>query len=140
MGCRSLTRAGKRYSGRVLRAMMVYAVTLFSVEYAMKHLHPGFAGIVVLSVLPSLPIVAVLVIIGLYLREERDEFQRDLTMQTLLWGMAGTLAVTTTYGFIEQFAHVRHFVAYWVFILFWCFTGIARTAYSLRYRGPADDE
>jgi hypothetical protein len=140
MGCNELTTAGKTYSRRLAGAMVLYVLALFLAEAAMKHTRGNMPATLALAVVPSLPIVAVLVIIALYLREERDEFQRDMTMQTLLWGMGGTLGVATVYGFVEQFTHAPHFPAYWVFVLFWLFTGTARMVYWARFRGGRDDE
>ena len=140
MFCRANSPAAKRYRRRVMIALTFYVAALYLSEYVLQRFHPGTVLTVAVAALPSVPILGVLAVIGLYLREERDEFQRDLTMQTLVWGMGGALAVATTYGFVEQFAHAPHFAGYWVFVMFWFFTGIARMVYWLRFREPRDDK
>ena len=50
------------------------------------HLHLAGALAVVCAALQSLPIMVFIVIVGLYLAEETDDFQRALYVQSLLWG------------------------------------------------------
>ncbi len=41
---------------------------------------------------------------GLYLREETDEFERAVNVEGALWATGGILAVTTMWGFAELLA------------------------------------
>jgi len=45
---------------------------------------------------------------GLYLAEETDEFQKNLAVQSMVWGIGATLSVTVTWGFLENFVQLRH--------------------------------
>ena len=55
------------------------------------------------AILVALPGVAFIVIFGLYLSEEQDEFQRNLWVQSLLWGIGATLTVITFWGSLVEF-------------------------------------
>ena len=133
-----MTPAKPRYLIRFLSTMGVYIiVTLAVVGYTVRS-HPIGPIVYFLAVLPAIPIVASIVVVGLYLAEEKDEFQRALFEQSLLWGIGGTLATTSTWGCLEMFAHAHlswHYVPplFWVFDIFWLCTAIAGTALRIHY-------
>jgi hypothetical protein len=52
----------------------------------------------------------------------------------MLWGIGATLAVTSVWGFLENFVQVVHFDLYLVFPLFWFFVGIFSPVLKARYR------
>ena len=136
--------AKRRYVIRFLSTMGVYAIAVLAVVSYLVRSHPTGPRSVppnllyVLAVLPALPIVGSIVVVGLYLAEEKDEFQRRLIEWSLLWGMGGTLATTSVCGFLEMFARV-HFTShygsplFWVFPLFWICTGMASIGLRVRY-------
>ena len=76
MICRTLSPAVRRYNKRIFLASAAYLVTLLSTALTIKHLHPAHAVAVVLAIIPAIPIAATIAIVGLYLKEEKDEFQR----------------------------------------------------------------
>lgn len=86
------------------------------------------------AALPALPILWVLVEMGRYLAAETDEFQRNLFIQTLLGGIGGTLAATTVWGYLEDFARAPHLDLIWVYPIFWLFVGISTPVVYARYR------
>ena len=111
-------------------------VVLFSifaaVVFRLCHLHGVLAYLV--AVLPALPILGALVYTGVYLAEEKDEFQRNLLVQSLLGGTGGILAVITAWGYMEDFARAPHMDLVWVYPLFWLFAGISYWLVKARYR------
>ena len=88
----------------------------------------------VLGALPALPIMAALVLTGVYLDDEKDEFQRNLLVQSLLGGIGATLSLTTLWGNLEDFAHAQHLGLTWIYPLFWGFSGLSYFVVRLRYR------
>jgi len=86
------------------------------------------------AILVALPGVAFIVIFGLYLSEEQDEFQRNLWVQSLLWGIGATLTVITFWGSLVEFELAKGLKLMFVFPLFWLVTCIARLVLRLRYR------
>ena len=131
--------AARAYTRRLAFAMTLYTVFLLLAVHRLKHAQPSHAMAIFLSVLPSLPILAVLAIVGVYLREEKDEFQRELLIQAMLWGMGGTLAFTSVWGFLENFNQAPHFPAFYVFVIFWGVVGVAGCVQRVIYRGGGDD-
>jgi len=114
--------------------MLLYTAFLFLSVWEFKHGHPTGAVAYLLAILPSIPIIGGLVVVGIYLAEEKDEFQRTILVQSMLWGIGGTLAVTSVWGFLENFVKVVHFDLYLVFPLFWFFVGIFTAVLKARYR------
>src|SRR5258708_28733076 len=104
MQCIPSTKARRRYVYRLAPTMAIYLVFLFIAQWSFHHLHPTGFIVYVLAVLPALPLIASLVIVGLYIAEESDEFERSILVQSMLLGFGVTLAVTTLWGFLEQFA------------------------------------
>jgi hypothetical protein len=139
MLCSSKTPAKRRYQLRLLTASAIYAASLFASLYTLRHLNPSHAFTVVLAIIPSIPIIAMVAIVGFYLKEEKDEFQRDLMIQSLLWGTGCTLAVTSVWGFLEMFSNVPRLPQFYVFVIFWMFVGFADGAVRLRYRGGSNE-
>jgi hypothetical protein len=86
------------------------------------------------AVLPALPVIGALVYTGVYLAEEKDEFQRYLLVQSLLGGTGGILAVLTAWGNMEDIANAPHLDLIYVYPLFWVFAGISYHLVKTRYR------
>jgi hypothetical protein len=85
-------------------------------------------------VLPALPLIGALVGTGAYLTEEKDEFQRNLLIQSLLGGIGATLAATTVWGYLEDFTHVPHLDLILVYPAFWLFVAFSIPVVKLRYQ------
>jgi hypothetical protein len=97
-------------------------------------IHPtGFLA-VVFVLLFNLPFLAWMVIIALYLGEEKDEFQSALLSRAMLWGTGATLLVTILWGAMEQFSLVPIMPIRWVMPLFTIFYAIALRILRWRYR------
>ena len=114
--------------------MLAYMLFLVPVIWGFVHFRPTGAPAYVLAVLPALPILGMLVVIGLYLAEETDEFVRNMQIQALLGGIGGTLAVVSVWGFLEDFAHAPRLDLFMVYPLFWVFVGISTAVVRMRYR------
>ena len=113
-------------------ALVVPLVFGAAVAFRLYHLH-GVAAYVV-AFLPTLPILWVLVELGRYLAVEKDEFQRTVLVQCVLGGTGGTLATTTIWGYLEDFARAPHLDLVYVYPIFWLFVLISYPVVRLRYR------
>jgi hypothetical protein len=103
--------AKKRFEDRFLFAilpLLFLDAVLGFWGFRYHHLHlPGVLGWLC-AILQSLPFVGFFVFYGIYLAEEKDEFQRSVLVQSLLWGIGATLTVTTFWGSMEKFSEVPH--------------------------------
>lgn len=106
--------------------------TVASLTLRFGHRH-GVA-VYFVAVLPAFPIIGALVVTALYLGEEKDEFQRQVMLESLLGGMAMTLAGTTVWGYLESMANATHLDAIWVYPIFWIATVVSFPLVWMRYR------
>jgi hypothetical protein len=116
----------------IMAALCVLFSAVAAVVFRLSHPHGVLAYLV--AVLPALPIAGALIYTGVYLAEEKDEFQRNLLVQSLLGGTGGILAVITAWGYMEDFVGAPHMDLVWVYPLFWLFAGISYGLVRARYR------
>jgi hypothetical protein len=124
----------RRYLYRFLTAMSFYVVFIAGAVWTFPRYHPTGLLAYVLAVLPALAIVGVIVVVGLYLNEEKDEFQRTVLIQTMLWAMGATMAVCTVWGFLELFIGIPALQLYLVFPMFWAFVGFFTPMMQTKYK------
>jgi len=134
MFCRPINPAMSRYFLRIGATMLLYVVFIVVSVTAFVHYHPTGILAYLLAVLPALPIVGQIGVYGLYLSEEKDEFVRNVQIQSMLWGLGATLAVTTIWGFLENFVHVRHMDLFLVYPLYCVLSGVCYGLVSARYK------
>lgn len=134
MNCMKMNPAIRRYLFRFITAMSAYVALLLAVGRYFQKFHPHGPLAYVLAVLPAIAIIGSIVAVGFYLAEEKDEFQRNLLIQALLWGLGGVMAVTSVWSMLELFTHIPHFQPIWTYSCFWIFTGISTPFLKRRYR------
>lgn len=128
------TPAVRRYNRRLMVVMIGYVVSLFGANWMLAHWHPQGTALAAIAILPALPIVGVLVVIGRYLVEERDEFLRQRSVTAMLVGLGFMLAISTVLGFLNEAGVVPAVPGYYAFVL-WCLGwGVAQGVLSLRDR------
>jgi len=115
-------------------AMLAYIVFLAADAMLFRTYHPQGPVAYLLALLPAIAIIGQIVAVGLYLAEEKDEFQRNLFIQAILWGLGGLLAFTSVWGMLETFTHIRHFQPGSTFTVFWLFVGISSGFLMRKYR------
>ena len=114
--------------------MAVYLLFLFIAQWTFHHHHPTGFVVYLLAVLPALPLIGSLVVVGLYIAEESDEFERSILVQSMLWGFGGTFAVSTVWGFLEEFTNAPHLSIFYVYVFFWILMGISQPFIRRRYQ------
>jgi hypothetical protein len=134
MGCITNNPAARRYYRRLIVTLLLYAASLVVSIGVFIHFRPTGPLAYALAILPAIPVIGILAVFGLYLAEEKDEFQRFIGVQAMLWGIGGTLAVTTVWGFLENFVHVPHLQLILVFPIFWFFFGVSLPVLLARYK------
>ena len=131
--------AEKRYVLRQLIAALVYILATFVTIHILWHGRTRLTPAIILAAIPSIPLVAMIGIVALYLKEEKDEFLRELFIQSLLWGMGGTLALTSFWSYLHLFSHVPPVDGFHVFVIFWVLMGLSNIPIRLRYRGGSGE-
>lgn len=134
-----MSLASRRLRKTGLWTMGGYFVLFFSTFYANVRLHPHGMMLWVLAALPVLPVLFVIVLFGRYLRDESDEYKRELTMRFLLWGTAGCLAVNMLAGFLTIYGWkgaLPPFSGFWAFFVFML---AAKMKYKVSNPVPGDE-
>ena len=134
MICSTNNPAQRRFFYRFAVVMLLYAALLVPTVIAFVHYRPVGMMAYALAVLPALPILGMLLVIGMYLAEEKDEFIRNAQIQSLLGGMGLTLALVSVWGFLENFTHVPRLQLFLVYPIFWGFVGLSTVVVWLRNR------
>jgi hypothetical protein len=137
--CGSGTPAEKQYQKSVMWQMAAYVLIVFGVTHFVRGHGPKGYELYFLAALPSLPIVGVLISVGVYLRNETDEYQRDLMVRSMLWGIAGVLMVATFFGFMRSFGWNGSLPPFTEFVLFWILVGASKAFYLWKNRPGKDD-
>ncbi len=133
------SQAARRYLRRIAISTIVYVFAVFLTLHAVNRGRVPLPEAIGLAMIPSLPIVAIIATVGLYLKEEKDEFQRELVIQSLLWAAGATLSVTSFWSFLHIFGRVPAVDGFHVFVMFWLF--VALSGYPLRrYYGGGNGE
>lgn len=116
-GCGS--PVARRYNRRMLAASFAYvagliiALTLFKEHEVTK---PVAAA---LSLLPTLPVLAMIAAMGRYVIEESDEYLRARTVNAALIATGLLLGIATFWGFLTTFG-VAPNVPTWAAVPAWC--------------------
>lgn len=134
MWSKNWTPAFRRYQQRVIASALVYAAALCAAVWLFKHHVPEGTLRYVVAVAPALPLVGMIASMGLFLKEEDDEFQRTLMIEQMLWGTGGALVLASVWGFLENFGLVDHLEAYWGVVAWFGLFGVARCVVRWRYR------
>lgn len=124
------TRRAKRFQGnvpsssraygyRVAALALGYVALLMLAIWLNQHYQLRGVTAVIVAVLPALPLIGMIVAMARLIVEAKDEYQRMLHVRQMLVATGFTLAVSSVWGFLEEFGLVMHVPAYWTFIL-WC--------------------
>lgn len=134
MDCKTNNPAARRYMRRFVVALVLYVLFIILAVVVFARCHPTGLLAYALAILPALGIIGQMAAFGLYLAEEKDEFQRTLGIQSMIWGIGATLSVTVTWGSLENLVHVRHLDLTLVYPLYCVLTGISYGFVRARYR------
>ncbi len=131
--------AQRRYVVRSAISAGMLIVFSLAGKWALHTLHPSTPIAYLIGFAAALPIVGAVGATAYYLLEEKDEFQMNIFVQSLLAGMACTLALTTIWGYLENFAAAPHLDSIWLYSIFWLFAGVATPFLRARYNTPRQE-
>lgn len=136
---RNTTPAGRRYIARFMPLIAVYVATLFITTWVIRDSQPTGALLGLLSVLPALPLVGIIAVLGLYVVEETDEYLRAQIVRHMMVGLGGLLAIMSIWGFLEFGGAVPHFPTMLGFPI-WCgIWGMSQAIGALRNRKSEEE-
>jgi hypothetical protein len=114
-----------------------YAVFLAALWWSHTK-HPPTPVMAALAVLTAVPILGVMAQMGRYLREEPDEFHRELVTRCLLWGAGAVMTSVSIHLFLGLYGWNGRWspmVEFGVFVLAML---VAKVTYKLANRLPAE--
>lgn len=126
--------ARNRYNRRVAGALVIYVPLVLGIALIFKHGHISAPLNYVLAALPSFPIMAMIAFFGVYLAEEKDDFQRTILVTASLWATGVVLGLASFWGFIESYTPVVQIPMYWAYVLWSLIFGIVQPLLRRRYR------
>jgi hypothetical protein len=138
MFCKDQSAAKKRYERDVMRFMALYVVVILCAAWFVKHDGGEKFFLYFWSIVPAIPVLAVMVRMGRYLQEEKDEYLRLLVMQAILVGTAALLGSLVVSDFLRSFANTGALPPFVSFIIF-C-AGMAVTQLVQRLKNRTSDE
>jgi len=139
MGCLPKSKAEKQYVRRITVTMAAYLLLVFAATWAVRHAHVQGWLLYVCAVVPSLAIFRLLHVVGMYLKEETDEFVRQQMVNSILWGTAAVLGLSAFTDFLRSYTGKGDLPPFTVFIVFWMVFALAQGVQSLRNRVGSDD-
>jgi hypothetical protein len=129
-----LRPAMRRYLLRFGISMSAYVVLLIGATMLhQRGLTAGPLGYLI-ALAPAAAVLAAMASMGLYLAEEKDEFCREMLIQSLLWGIAATLGVASVWGFLETFGKAPHAPAWAAVPIFAMAMGLSQPLIARKYR------
>jgi len=126
--------ASRRLRKEGLTVVAAYFVIFICSFYADMRLQPTGFALWALAALPVIPIIAVIVLFGRYLRDESDEFKRDVVVRCLLWGTAGCLATDLLADYLRIYGWKSDFPPFTSFWVFFVFMMAAKLSYRAKNR------
>lgn len=120
-----------RFNGAIL---FFVAISIVLAYLSFHGVHPRGTLAWVLALMPAMAIIGALVSSGFYVAEETDEFQRNLYIQSILWGVGGILVLTSVWGWLQIYTQVCNYPAIWTFPFFLFCQFIALVALKWRHR------
>jgi hypothetical protein len=119
--------------------MIVYLLLVVVATWAVRHAHVKGWLLYVCAVAPSLAILRLLQVVGLYLKEETDEFVRQQMVNSILWGTAAVLGLSAVSDFLRGYTGKGELPGFTIFIVFWMMFALAQWVQRLRNRVAADE-
>jgi len=89
-------RSGFFFGSSLIATMLTFA----AVHLAVEHGALSDALLRFIELLPAIPVAAMILIVGRYLKRETDEFVRMLVTQSLLWGLGFTMVGDIVFGVV----------------------------------------
>ena len=135
------TRANEAKKKLIRRGFLIlveYEVVFCAVMWWVGKNKPSDTALLALAVLPTTTVAAFIYTLGRYLREEPDEFHRELVVRCLLWGLAAVMLLVAFHGFLQLFGWKGNWPVMIDLVAFLVAMGAAKLTYKMANRVPVD--
>lgn len=102
-----------RYNRGTLLSSLGYILGLGVALWVWRNLEPSTEVIWLLAMLPIVPILGLIYVMGRYIVEEADEYLRHRAIMASLVGLGLVLSLGSFWGFLETFELVPHVPGWW---------------------------
>ncbi|MGA8939119.1 MAG: hypothetical protein WB439_08140 [Acidobacteriaceae bacterium] len=119
-------------------ALAAYEIAFGATFYGVDKGHLSGSALMWMAVPPTLTVAAFILVIGRYLKEEVDEFHRELVVRCLLWGMAAVMTVMAFHGFLQLFGWTGSWPVFVDLGAFFVAMLAAKLTYKVANRVPAE--
>jgi len=128
-----------RYNKGIAATSILYVLGLGLAITLDRRMELAGAAAFLVALLPVLPILGMVWVMGRYLAEEQDEYLRHKAMLASLGGLGLVLAAGSFWGFLETFGLVPHVPGWWVVPVWAIGLGAAQAWLSLRDRAGGEE-
>ena len=119
--------------------MSIYVVLVVVAALMVKHGHLQGWMLYACALAPAVPVILMLVQIGRYLKEERDEYVRAMTVRALLIATGALMGTIVVSDFLRSFAKVGNLPPFLCFMVFFLSFGAAQVVQRMQSRVGGDD-
>jgi len=134
-----LSPVARKFRKTSFTVLAGYFVLFPVANYVADRTHPTGIVLWMLALLPVLPILGVISLMGQYLRNEKDGYKRDLAVRCLLWGTAGMMIVNLFSNYLRIFGWKGQLFPFSELFVFFGFMLAAKISYRMSNRVPADE-
>ena len=132
--CSHPTRAARTYVQRMRAWALVYLGTVWVITRYVHQHQPTGAKLFVLAAVPAFDVVAMIAIVGIYLRDEVDEFKRHQLIVSILWAIGFTLALMAFMDFLQSYKSITAPPPFMEFCVFWFSMALVQAIQAFRSR------
>jgi hypothetical protein len=137
--CSTTTKAARRYVQRMGAVGLVYLATVWVITRYIHQHHPTGAKLFVLAAVPAFDVIAMIAVVGIYLRDEVDEFKRHQLIVSILWAVGITLALMAFVDFLQSYQSITAPPPFMEFIVFWLSMALVQGILTFRDRVRGDE-
>jgi hypothetical protein len=131
-GSACVSPAAIRYTKGIAVTSLLYVLGLGLAITLDRRMELSGAVAFLVALMPVIPILAMIWVMGRYLVEEQDEYLRYKAMIASLAGLGLVLAVGSFWGFLETFGLVPHMPGWWAVPVWAIGMGLGQAWMSLR--------
>lgn len=135
---KKLNAAKRRMLVRGAIALATFEVVFGASFYGVYRMKPSGTALLWMAVPPTLAVVMYIWVLARYLKEETDEFHRQLVVRCLLWGLAAVMTLVCFHGLLQLFGWRGRWPAAVELPVFVLAMGAAKLTYKVANRVPED--